>query len=101
MSKPYKAFTVTRKNEKPFNENWEDEIKSYDSLCAKREREYREHFIVIRGSGSSDLTEEENEVLVLFLSGTSFKEIAKQYDVEVEVIIGLIEIIQAKLSLND
>lgn len=101
MSRQYKAFTVTRKNEKPYNENWEDEIKAYDSLCAKREREYREHFIVIRDSGSSGLIEEENDVLVLFLNGVSCREIAKQYEVEVEVITGLLEIIQAKLSLTD
>ena len=90
-----------RSNDTSFNENWEAEIAAYDKKCAQMEKEYREHFLVIRESGSKDLTEEENEVLVLFLNGVSCEEIAKQCEVEIDVITGLLEIVRAKLSLTD
>jgi len=83
-----------------YNENWETEIAEYDAECKKTEKEFFEHHIVIRDSGNSELTEEENAVLVLFLNGVSCEEIAKQYKVEVEVITGLLEIVRAKLSLT-
>jgi len=92
---------VSVKNNNDYNENWKAEIEAYDKECARNEKEYREHFIVVKDSGRSELTKEENEVLVLYLNGLPCSEIAKQYEVEVEVITGLLEIIRAKLSLID
>ena len=55
--------------------------------------------IIINESGRSELTDEENEIITLVLNGNSCVEIAKQYEVEVDVISGLLEVIRAKLSL--
>ncbi len=84
-----------------FNENWESEITAYDEECHRIEKKYHEKHIIVEESCSDKLTEEENEVLTLFLKGTSCSEIADTYNVEPEIITGLLEIIQAKLSLND
>ena len=46
-------------------------------------------------------TEEENDVLILFLNGISCSEIANQYKVEEKIITGLMEIIRSKLSLSE
>ena len=81
------------------NENWEAEIAAYDEDCKKREREFREHFMVITEAGHASLTDEENEVLRLYLNGITCEEIAKQNQIEVEVVAGLLEIIRAKLSM--
>ena len=92
-----------KKREKPreVNTNWEAEIAAYDETCRLREAEYARHTIVIKESGNAELTEEENAVLTLFLNGVSCNDIAKQFEVEVDLITGLIEIIRAKLSLID
>ena len=82
-------------------ENWEAEIAAYDEDCRLRDDEYRRHAIIINESGNPELTGEENEVLTLFLNGVSCDEIARQLEVEVELITGLLEIIRAKLSLID
>lgn len=80
-------------------ENWEAEIAAYDEDCRLRDAEYKRHAIIVSESGNSELTEEENEVLTLYLNGVSCIDIAKQFEVEVELIPGLLEIIRAKLSL--
>ena len=101
---PYKEIVVAGKKQKKtsrVNENWEVEIAAYDEDCQLRDEEYRKHAITVNGSGNSELTEEENEVLTLFLDGASCGEIARQLEVEVELITGLLEIIRAKLSLID
>jgi len=90
-----------RKKPCEINANWEAEIAAYDETCRLREAEYARHTIVIKDSGNTELTEEENAVLTLFLNGVSCSEIAKQFEVEVELITGLLEIIRAKLSLID
>ena len=83
------------------NKNWEAKIAAYDTERQQTEREFYNKHMIISGSGKSDLTDEENDVLTLFLKGVSFDEIAKQYKVETEVITGLLDIIKAKLSLLD
>jgi len=83
------------------NPGWEAEIAAYDEDCRLRDEEFRRHSIIITESGNPELTEEENEVLTLFLNGVSCPDIAKQFDVETDLITGLLEIIRAKLSLID
>ena len=83
------------------NANWEAEIEAYDEDCRLRESEYRSHTFNVTESVSSELTDDENEVLTLFLSGVSCPEIAKRFEVEEELITGLLEVIRAKLSLID
>jgi len=95
------SVVSVKKNEKRYNENWEAEIAAYDAECSRIEREFYEHHLIIKESGNADLTAEENEVLTLYLNGVQCKDIAKQYDVEEEVITGLLEVIRAKLSLYD
>ena len=80
-------------------ENWEAEIAAYDEDYRLRDAEYKRYAIIVSESGNSELTEEENEVLTLYLNGVSCIDIAKQFEVEVELITGLLEIIQAKLTL--
>ena len=86
---------------KSFNEDWESEIKAYDEECRRFEQNFHEKHVLIKESGSDKLTGEENEVLTLFLKGIPCSEIANIFNVEKEIITGLLEIIQAKLSLSD
>lgn len=101
---PYKKPVAAGEKQKKtsgVNPGWEAEIAAYDEDCRCRDEEYRKHAITVNGSSNPELTEEENEVLTLFLNGASCVEIARQYEVEVELITGLLEIIRAKLSLID
>ena len=97
------VITVVRKKrkDKTFDENWEAEIAAYDKECRRHEKEFYKKHIIIKESGSDKLTEEENEILFLFLNGVSCEDIAKQSNVEPEVITALLEIIRTKLSLDD
>ncbi|MFC1693921.1 hypothetical protein ACFL1R_10490 [Candidatus Latescibacterota bacterium] len=88
-----------KQKEKPINDNWEAEIAAYDAECARIEKEFYEKHFIINESGNSGLTEEENEVFILYLNGVPCAEIAKQFSVENETITGLIELIKAKLSV--
>jgi len=83
------------------NENWEAEIAAYDEECRCTDQEFYDKNIIITQAESNGLTVEENEVMNLFLNGVTCENIAKQYEVEVEVITGLLEIIRAKLSLPE
>jgi len=94
-------MTAQGKKREAFNENWEAEIAAYDAECSARDTEFRKNHLVIKNEGISDLTPEENEVFVLVLRGMSCSDIAEQYGVETELIIGLLEIIRAKLSLEE
>lgn len=97
-------MTAKKKNfvgEKPFNENWEEEIAEYDKEAKRIEDEYLRQNVIITDSGSDKLTPDENEVITLYLNGVSCKDIAEQNEVEEEVVTGLLEIIKAKLSLED
>jgi len=82
------------------NENWESDIADYDEICRERDKEFYRKHLVISQSGSTELTEEENEVLVLYLNGVTCEDIATQHDVETEVVVGLLEVIRSKLSLT-
>ncbi|MFC1552978.1 hypothetical protein ACFL6P_10510, partial [Candidatus Latescibacterota bacterium] len=84
-----------------FNENWEAEIAEYDKECSAHDVEYMKSHIIIDESGSKKLTEAENEILVLFLGGTSCGEIASQYELEEQVVTEMLAIIQAKLSMGE
>ena len=84
-----------------FNKNWESEITAYDEECNRQEKEFFEKHFILKKSGTDKLTKEENEILNLYLSGVSCETIAEQSGVEIEVVTGLLEIIRAKLSLND
>ena len=103
MSKLSEVDYVTGKKHKDnsYNENWKTEIEAYDAECQRIEKEFYKKHIIITESGNSDLTDEENEILILFLNGVSCSEIAKQYKVEEEIVTGLMEIIQAKLSMSN
>lgn len=83
------------------NENWRAEMAAYDSECHTREHEFRKRHIPIGSEGNPDLTPEENEVFDSLLRGVSCDEIAEQYGVEKELIVGLIEVIRAKLASSD
>jgi DNA-binding CsgD family transcriptional regulator len=90
-----------KKREEVHNENWEAEIAAYDAECRARDAEFYKTHMVIKDPVSSDLTAEEQEVFNLVLKGASCSEIAEKYEVEVELITGLLEIIRAKISLSD
>lgn len=92
---------MPRKKQEIINADWEAEIAAYDAEQKSHDREYYEHNIIITGGNTSDLTDEENLVLNLFLAGTSCEEIARQNSVDIDIVTGLLEIIRAKLSLND
>lgn len=94
-------MTAKKKKAKPFNENWEAEIAAYDEEFRRREKEFQKNHVTIKESGSKKLTVDENKILTLYLHGASCEEIAKQNDVDVEIVTGLLEIIRAKLSLED
>ena len=87
--------------EDSYNKSWEAEIAAYDTERQQTEREFYNKHMIISGSGKSNLTDEENDVLTLFLNGVACDEIAKQYNVETEVVTGLLDIVKAKLSLID
>ena len=89
----------THLNKTGFNENWESELAAYDEECRRKEEDFRKHYIIINEAERSELTDEEYEVITLILSGKTCVEIAIQYEVEVEVITGLLEVIRAKLSI--
>ena len=74
---------------------------AYDAACEAEEAEFRKKHIIIRSEGNSSLTDEENMVFDSVLRGIPCEEIAEQYGVEKEVIIGLVEVIRAKLSISD
>ncbi len=84
-----------------FNPNWEAEISDYDEQCKTLDREYYAHHLVVNSKIREALKDEERLILDLFLSGMSCEEIAKQNQVMVEVVTGLLEIIQAKLSIEN
>ena len=89
----------THRNKAGFNEKWESKLAAYDKECRFKEEEFRKHSIIIDESGRSELTDEENEVITLVLKGKTCVEIAKKYEVEVEIITGLLEVIRAKLAM--
>jgi len=83
------------------NENWEAEIAAYDEECRRRDREFSTHHYIVKESGSQKLTEEENEVLKLYLNGMTCPQIAEMFRIETEVVTSLMEIIRLKLSLDE
>ena len=91
--------TVKKKHkDSSCNQNWETELAAYDEECKFHEEEfYRKHLIISDG-GEKTLTEEENSVLTLFLSGLTCEDIAGKLNVEPDLVFGLIEIIRLKLS---
>lgn len=89
----------TRKDD--FNPDWEKEIASYDAECKTSENEFIKHHMLIGSEGNAELASEEKEVLSLYLKGTSIETIAEQNQVDVDIVYGLMEIIKAKLSLDD
>ena len=91
----------SKSKEKSFNKNWKKEIALYDDKCRQFEEDFFKHNIIIPESGFSELSEEENNVLMLFLNGISCEKIAMQFEVETGIITGLLEVISAKLFLNE
>jgi DNA-binding NarL/FixJ family response regulator len=89
-----------RKKEE-YNKNWEAEIAEFDAESEAAEKEFRQKNIVFDGKSKSCLTDEENEVFEMVLRGVPVSEIADQFGVEEDLIIGLIEVIRAKLSLPE
>lgn len=94
-------MTEKRKYHGEYNENWEAEIAAFDAETRKQEETFRKTHLVMDDEGYPNLTEEENELIALYLRGTSCEEIAEQFDVEIETVESNIEIIKAKLSLED
>ena len=94
-------MSPARKKREDFNGNWQAEIADYDTECQAREIEFRKQHLPIGGEGSPDLSPEEYEVFDSVLRGIPCEEIAEQYGVEKELIVGLIEVIRAKLSQSD
>jgi len=90
-----------KKKKNSYNENWKSEIGAYDKKCRQQELDFYKNHIIIKDSGIEKLTKEENEILVLYLSGLSCSEIAKKFKIETELITSLMEIIKAKLSMDD
>jgi DNA-binding CsgD family transcriptional regulator len=93
-------MVVANKREK-YNKNWETEIAQYDNECRCRDEEFYKNHIIIKESGSSQLTDEENEIFTLYLNGVPCEEIAVRFNVETEVISGLLKIICAKFSIHE
>jgi len=92
---------VSYRHQNDFNENWEAEITRFDEEQQAAEDEYRRSFVVVGQSGHHpDLDDGEQEILTLVLNGVSIDDIAEQCGVEPNVVIGFIEVIRAKLSLN-
>jgi len=88
-------------NKQDHSENWEADIAAYDEECRCHDREFYSRHYIIAESGSKKLTEEENEVLTLYLNGMTCPEIAEMFRIETEVITSLMEIIRLKLSLDE
>ena len=57
--------------------------------------------IIIGDNGKQTLTDEENEVLTLFLTGVSCEEIANKNGIDVDIVISLLEVVRTKLSLPE
>ena len=95
------TLTPHKFKKEEYNENWEFEIAAYDNECRRNDEEFRKHALVLRDLGTDVLTEEEKEVLTLYLNGVSCREIAKQCQVEPDIVSGLLDVISAKLSLNE
>jgi len=93
------AGKIKKKNS--YNENWKSEIAAYDEKYRHRELDFYKNHIIIKDSGIEKLTKEENEILILYLNGLSCSEIAKKFNIETELITSLMEIIKAKLSMDD
>ena len=81
-----------------YNENWEAEIAAYDEECQIREKEFRKKHIIFNEAGSTDLTDEDNNLLSLYLDGTPYDEIAKNCEIDEEEVDAYMEIIRLKLS---
>ena len=90
-----------RRKSEDINENWQAEFAAFDAECEARENEFRKQHLLIMNEGHPELTPEENEVFDSLLRGIPCDEIAEQYGVEKDVIIGLIEVVRAKLALSD
>jgi DNA-binding CsgD family transcriptional regulator len=94
-------MTAARKRNEEYNMNWENDIKAFDDECRASDAEFYKTHMVVKDPAVSDLTEDEQEVFEMVLKGATCAEIAEKYEVEVELITGLLEIIRAKLSLTD
>jgi hypothetical protein len=84
-----------------YNENWEAEIAAYDEECQIREKEFIKKHIMFDETGSVDLTDEENNLLSLYLDGTPYDEIAKNCEIDEEEVDAYMEIIRLKLSQSE
>ena len=94
-------MTEKRKYHGEYNENWEAEIAAFDADIRKQEETYRKSHLVMDEGGYSCLNEEENELIALYLKGSSCEDIAEQMDVEIDVVESSIELIKAKLAIED
>lgn len=94
---------MTPKRDEEYNKNWEAEIAAYDAECEAGDREFARKHIPFESSMAegAGLTEDEVAVFDMVLRGIPLSEIAAQAEVEEGEVVGLIEIIRAKLSLSD
>jgi len=81
--------------------DWERKIAAYDEECRERERAFLSHHVVITDKKHERLTEEENVVFNHLLNGVTCEEMAKEIGIETSEVVGIIEIIRAKLSIED
>ena len=89
---------IKKQKDSSCNQNWETELAAYDEECKSHEEEFYRKHLIISDKGEKALTEEENAVLTLFLSGLTCEDIAGQLNVEPDLVSGLIEIVRLKLS---
>ena len=94
-------MTAQNKHTDDFNKYWESEIAAYDAECKKHETDFLKKHMVVPESGLKELDDAENEVLRLVLQGLTCEKIARETDTETEMVKGVLEIIRAKLALDD
>jgi DNA-binding NarL/FixJ family response regulator len=94
-------LTEKRKYHGEYNENWEAEIAAFDADMRKQEETFRKTHLVMDEEGYPCLNEEENELIALYLKGSSCEDIAEQLEIEIDIVESSIELIKAKLSIED
>ena len=77
--------------------NWQDIMKEFDRRQRQKDRFFKEHNITMPERGFSSLSDDENDILRLVLTGTSVARIAEMFAVSSEIMEECINVIQAKI----
>ena len=82
----------------PEGRDWRKAIEEFDKKQKEKDRLFDEHAIVVHFSGHESLSDDENEVLNMVLSGNPVKDIAESLAISVELTEAIIDVIKNKLS---